>query len=378
MQRSETSLKKGGHELKHIPISQPVIGEEEIKAVVEVLRSGRLSQGDRVATFEEKFAQYVGTEYAIAVNSGTSALHVALSSLGIGKGDEVITTTFSFVSTASCILMQGAKPVFVDIDPKTYNIEPSQIEHRITERTKAIIPVHLYGQPCEINKIINVAEKYNLWVIEDCAQALGAEYHGKKVGTFGDVACFSFYPTKSITTGEGGMIVTNDERIAERARMIRNHGQRVKYIHEILGYNYRMTDIAAAIGIVQLEKLEGFIQKRISNAEYYNKNLKIKGKTFVANNVRHVFNLYTIRVRNREGLIEHLKRNDIGYGIYYPIPLHRQPKFMRFCRRSLPEAERACGEVLSIPMHPTLTEEQLKRVCDVINEWMEVNDIRHA
>jgi dTDP-4-amino-4,6-dideoxygalactose transaminase len=245
-----------------------IMNYKEIEAINEVLRSGILAQGPKVREFEEQFAEYIGTEYAVATNSGTSALHTALASLGVGKGDEVITTTFSFTSTASCILMQGAKPVFCDIDKKTFNINPDEIEKRINNRTKAIIVVHLYGQPCDMKRVMEICEDCNLTLIEDACQAHGAEYEGKKVGSFG-VGCFSFYATKNMTTGEGGMITTNDDNVAKISRMIRDHGQEERYLHAMLGYNYRMTDIAAAIGLAQLKKVERFNEQRIKNATYY-------------------------------------------------------------------------------------------------------------
>ncbi len=349
-----------------IPISKTIIGKEELKAVKEVLESGMLAQGDVVKELEDKFAAYIGVEYAIATNSGTAALHTALAAIGIKSGEEVITTSFSFFSTASCVLMQNAKPVFVDIEPRTYNINQSEIEDKISERTKAIIPVHLYGQPCKMKEIMDIAEEHNLNVIEDAAQAHGAEYDGKKVGSIGDMGVFSFYATKNIITGEGGMITTNNEKIAERARIIRNHGQRERYIHECLGYNYRMTNIAAAIGLAQLKKLDKLNERRISNARYYNKRLNAD-KPYVAPGVKHVFHQYTIRVKERDKFSEHLEKNGVGYGIYYPVPLPSQPLFNSggFFR----EAEVASKEVVSIPVHPSLSKEEVKEVVEVVNSY---------
>jgi perosamine synthetase len=349
-----------------IPISKPMIGREEIKAVKEVLESGMLAQGEVVEEFEDKFAAYIGVNYAIATNSGTAALHTALAAMGIKNGDEVITTSFSFFATASCVLMQNAKTVFVDIEPRTYNINQFEIEDKISERTKAIIPVHLYGQPCKMKEIMDIAEERNLTVIEDAAQAHGAEYDGKKIGSIGNISVFSFYSTKNIITGEGGMITTNDEGIAESARMIRNHGQRERYLHECLGYNYRMTNIAAAIGLAQLKKLDKLNERRISNARYYNKRLNAD-KPYIAPNVKHVFHQYTIRVKEREKFLEHLEKNGVGYGIYYPVTLSRQPLFNSgsFFR----EAELASKEVVSIPVHPSLSKEEVKRVAEVVNSY---------
>jgi len=349
-----------------IPISKPEIGKEEIEAVTEVLQSGMLAQGEVVEEFEDKCAAYIGTDYAIATNSGTSALHTALASVDINSGDEVITTAFSFFATASCVLMQNATPVFVDINPKTYNIDPSKIEAKLSERTRAIIPVHLYGQPCEMSEIMKIAKEHNLVVIEDAAQAHGAEYKATKVGSIGDIGVFSFYSTKNIITGEGGMITTNNEEIAERARMIRNHGQTKRYFHDCLGYNYRMTNIAAAIGLVQLKKIDMLNLKRMSNARYYGEQFNLK-KPYVSQNVKHVFHQYTIRVKDREKFIAHLERHGVGYGIYYPVPLSSQPLFDS--QDVFPEAELASNEVVSIPVNPSLKRADVEKVVKVVNSY---------
>ena len=353
-----------------IPIAKPMIEEKEIKAVEEVLKSWMLIQGPKVREFEEEFAEYIGVEYAMATNSGTSALHTALASVGIRKGDEVITPTFSFISTASCVLMQGAKPVFCDIDQKTFNINPEEIEKMITDRTKAVIVVHLYGQPCDMRHVMDICEDHDLALIEDACQAHGAEYKGKKVGSFG-VGCFSFYPTKNMTTGEGGVITTNDDKVAKMARMIRDHGQKERYLHSMLGYNYRMTDIAAAIGLAQLKRLDRLNEQRINNAMYYNGKLSNESiqKPFIAENVKHVFHQYTIRVKERDRFIAYLKAKGVGYGIYYQIPIHKQPMFSDYNKLTLPEAEHACKEVVSIPVHPALSKEELGYVAEVMNVY---------
>lgn len=349
-----------------IPISKPEIGKEEIAAVTGVLESGMLAQGEVVEEFEDKFAAYIGTDYAIATNSGTSALHTALAAQGIKEGDEVITTAFSFFATASCVLMQNATPVFVDIDPKTYNIDPALIEAKISDRTKAIIPVHLYGQPCEMREIMDIAKANNLAVIEDAAQAHGAEYKAKKVGAIGDIGVFSFYSTKNIITGEGGMITTDDEEIAERAKLIRNHGQSRRYFHDCLGYNYRMTNIAAAIGLVQLNKIDTLSLRRMSNARYYGEQLNVK-KPFVSPNVKHVFHQYTIRVKDRDKFQAHLERKGVGYGIYYPVPLPSQPLFDS--NELFEVAELASEEVISIPVNPSLKRMDVEKVVKVVNGY---------
>ncbi len=281
---------------KTIPIAKPEIREEEIKRVIEVLKSGMLAQGRMVEEFERAFAGYIGVREAIAVSNGTVALDLALKAIGIKEGDEVIVPAFTFIATANCVLFQHAKPVFADIDERTMNIDADDVLEKITDKTKAIIGVHLYGQPFDVKAISDICEDHRLILIEDAAQAHGAEYDGKGVGGFG-IGCFSFYPTKNVTTGEGGMITTDDVELAEKLRLLRNHGDAGKYNHVVLGYNYRMTDFQAAIGIEQLKKIDLLIEKRIENAEYLNKNLRDDiAKPYVMKNVRHVFNQYVVQV----------------------------------------------------------------------------------
>ncbi len=353
-----------------IPIAKTIIGEDEISAVLTVLRSGFLTQGKQVDEFEKAFAAFIGTQYAIAVNSGAAALHVALLAHGIGDGDEVITTPFTFIATANSVLYTRAKPVFADIEENTFNINPSDILERITERTKAIMPVHLYGQPCDMKKIMKIAKRYDLAVIEDACQAHGAEYEDKKVGLFG-TGCFSFYATKNMTTSEGGMITTNNKDIAVKAKMIRNVGQKERYFHEILGYNYRMTDIAAALGVCQLRKLDQFNDKRIEHARFLTQKLSgIKGLIVPHINprVKHVFHQYTVRIIedfgiSRDGLRDRLKSKDIATEIYYPLPIHRQPLYRDLgYNNHLPISEKVASEVLSLPVHSALVKEDLEYV----------------
>ena len=360
--------------LKMIPIAKPVIDEEEISAVVAVLKSGNIAQGKKVEGFEEVFAEFVGTTYAVAVNSGTAALHLALLAHGIGKGDEVITSPFTFIATANSILFTGARPVFADIEEDSFNIAPNSITGKITPRTKAIMPVHLYGQPCDMKRIMKIAQEHGLIIIEDACQAHGAEYEGKKVGSFG-TGCFSFYPTKNITTGEGGMITTNDKDIAGKARMIRNHGQIERYLHKILGYNYRMTDIAAAIGLCQLGKLGEFNNKRMRNAKFLTERLSgIKGLVppQVRPDVKHVFHQYTVRITqdfaiSRDRLRKKLLEEGIATEIYYPLPIHKQPLYQNLgYNNHLPDSEKAAREVLSLPVHASLTKEDLENIVRAI------------
>ena len=355
-------------------IAKPLIGEEEKKAVSEVLDSGMIACGPKTEEFEKKFAKYVGCKYAIATTSGTTALHLGLLSLGISKGDEVIVPSFSFIASANSILFCNAKPVFCDVNQKTFNIEVNKIENLITGKTKAIMPVHLYGQPADMRLITDIAEDYGLKIIGDACQAHGAKYNSKMIGSFGDVECFSFYPTKNMTTGEGGMITTNSEELAKKAYSIRNHGReknRWGYEHSRLGYNYRMTDIAAAIGIEQLKKLPKFNEKRRENAKYLNENLsEIKeiAIPIVLKNAEHVYHLYTIRCKDREKLIYQLKKNEVGYGIYYPKPLHFYKHLKQYAHRDLKNSEILANEVLSLPVHPALNEQDLQKIVEVVSE----------
>lgn len=364
-----------------IPISIPVMRNEEIEAIEQVLQSGMLAQGNKVAEFEQHFAQYIGTRYAIAVSSGTAALHTALLAQGIGAGDEVITTPFTFIATANSILLAGAKPVFVDIDEKTFNINVDLISAKITPRTKAILPVHLYGQACDMDSILSIVENHNLYLIEDACQAHGAEFSGRRVGTFG-IGCFSFYPTKNMTTGEGGMITTNSKEIAEKAKMIREHGRKGRYIYKMLGFNYKMTAIAAAIGICQLKKLDQFNSKRIENARFLAEDLKdVRGiiLPYVKPNVKHVFQQYTLRITedfgiSRGELKEKLKEMGIATEIYYSLPIHKQPLYKKLAYNDrFPVAEKIAKEVISLPVHPSLTRENLEYIAESLISCQEVN-----
>lgn len=360
---------------KQISIAKPIIEDEEINAVIDVMKSGMIAQGPKVAEFEQEFAEYVGAKYGVATNSGTAALHVAMLSAGLGDGDEVITTPFTFVATGNSVLYTGAKPVFVDINPETYTLDPEKIEEAITDKTKAILPVQLFGQSADMNPIMKIAKDYDLFVIEDAAQAHGATYTDtQKVGSIGDMGCFSFYPTKNMTTSEGGMITTNNEDLAEKARIYRAHGSSVKYKHDVIGYNFRMTDIGAAIGIEQLKKIDSFNEKRISNAAYLTEGLKdLKGviTPTVRDGSKHVFHQYTIRVNpeKRDQWVEFFTENGIGSGIHYPIPLYKQPLYEKLgYNQNEPITEEIASSVISIPVHPSLTTEDLDTIIKVVSE----------
>jgi dTDP-4-amino-4,6-dideoxygalactose transaminase len=353
-----------------IPIAKPNVGDEELAAIGEVLKSGMLAQGKVVEDFENKFAEYLGAKHAVATSSGTTAIHIALMAAGIKSGDEVITTPFTFYATTTPILFCGADPVFVDIDPRTFNIDPTKIEAAITEKTKAIIIVDLYGQPVDREPIMELVEKHDLVLIEDSCQAHGAEFKGKKVGNFGSAGCFSFYPTKNMTTGEGGMMVTNDEKLADRARLLRNHGQKDRYEYVIVGYNFRMTNIAAAIGVEQLKKLDNNNENRIKNARYFTDQLSENVEVpFVIPDVKHVYHQYTIKTRDRDALQKYLRDVNIGSIIYYPQPLHLFNTLKDYPHGDLSNAEDVAKQVISLPVHPGLDEEDRYRVVEGVKNF---------
>jgi dTDP-4-amino-4,6-dideoxygalactose transaminase len=351
-----------------IPVAHPIIGEEEIDAVVAVMRSGNLVQGRVVEDFERRFADIIGVRHAVAVSSGTAALHIAMLALGIGPGDEVITTPFSFVATGNAVLYTGARPVFVDIRADDFCIDPDLIESAITSRTRAILPVHLYGQAADMRAIQIIAQRHGLPIIEDAAQAHAASIDGRNVGTFG-LGCFSFYATKNVMTAEGGAITTDDDALANRLRMLRAHGAPTRYRHEILGFNYRMTDLHAAIGLVQLNRLEDLTRQRITNADYLNSRIHNVVTPRAKQGRRHVYHQYTIRVRTeRDQAARILAECGVGSGVHYPIPIHQQPLYRQLGYvDSLPVAEQASREVLSLPVHPALDRQDLDRIVAAVS-----------
>ncbi len=349
------------------------IKEELDQAVFSVLSHAKFIMGPEVKAFEEQVAKYCGTKFAIGVASGTDALLLSLRACGVGPGDEVITTGFSFFATAGVITRLGAIPVYVDIDPDTYNIAPDKIEEKITPKTKAIMPVHLFGQCADMDPIMEIAKKHNLKVVEDAAQAIGSEYKGKKAGNLSDSGCLSFFPSKNLgAAGDGGMVVTHDPKMAELVRILRVHGAKPKYYHSIVGYNSRLDTLQAAILSVKLKYLDGWTQKRREHADVYNaafKDLDIitpKEEDFNY----HIYNQYTIALKNRDRLREFLKENQIGHDVYYPVPLHLQEcyKSLGYKEGDLPVIERKAREVVSIPVYPELAEEEQSFVIETIKK----------
>ncbi|MDR3048647.1 MAG: DegT/DnrJ/EryC1/StrS family aminotransferase [Elusimicrobiota bacterium] len=361
-----------------INIAAPVIGAKERQLINEVLDSRILASGKFVEEFENKFAAYCGTKFAIANVNGTAALHTALLSCGIKAGDKVATTSFSFIATANSILFCGAKPIFVDINPDTFNINPIELEKKLKKEKniKAVIIVHLYGCPCDMDAILRLKKKYKFILIEDCAQAHGAEFNNKRVGSFGDAGAFSFYATKNMMTGEGGMVVSDSVKIVQAAKQIVNHGRAGHSQFTCLGYNFRMTNLAAAIGIAQLEQLDEWTKKRNENAAKYNdafKDLDFLQIPIIPNGYKHVFHQYTLRIKGgqRAKFMQYLKDNGVGCGIYYDTAMHRQPFYQKLGYKAglCPEAEKAAKEVVSIAVHPSLSSQDTDSVISVIKGY---------
>lgn len=377
--------------MHYIPYGRQSINEDDIKAVEEVLKSDFLTTGPKIAEFERKFADYVGAKYAVAVSNGTAALHIACMAAGIGKGDEVITTPITFAASANCALYCGATPVFADIDPVTYNISPESVESHVTERTKAIIPVHYTGQTCDMDAIHKIADKYNLIVIEDAAHAVGAEYKGKKIGSLSDMTEFSFHPVKHITCGEGGIVTTNREDLYEKLKLFRTHGitREEKFLHKVdgpwyyeqidLGYNYRMTDIQAALGISQLGRIDKFLEKRKKIAAKYDEafrdfnGIEIPKQAEYSNSAYH---LYVIKVDKsiRKALFEYLRANNIGVNVHY-IPVYTFLYYREHGYENIKceNAEKLYESIISIPIYYDLRDEEQDYVIDKIKEFMNTN-----
>lgn len=363
-----------------VPMSKPFHCEEIEQAVLAVLRSGRTINGPELKGFEQDFAAHMGTAHAVGVNSCTSALQLALLALGVGRGDEVVVPSHTAYPTIEPIHHVGARPVFADVDA-THTMDPEDFRRKITPATKAVIPVHLYGLPCDMTRITVVATEHGIPVIEDCAQAHDAVHRGRKVGTWGAMACYSFFPSKNMTVGgDGGMVVTGDPALARTVRMLRDHGREARYEHELVGFNYRMAEMQAAVGRVQLRRLDGFTAARQERAALYDERLA--GLPLVLPPRRegdsHVFHLYVVRVdgaARRDGLMEHLKSREVACNIHYPVPGHLQPGSRAagfgLDRGSLPVTERFVDGILSLPMHPTLTTEEIDAVCAAVREYLE-------
>ncbi|MDR0676775.1 MAG: DegT/DnrJ/EryC1/StrS aminotransferase family protein [Elusimicrobiota bacterium] len=362
-----------------IYLSSPDITEKEKSAVIEVLNTGIIASGPKVKEFEKRFAEFCNIKYAICVSNGTAALQAGLVASGISKGDRVITTPFTFIATANSILFCGAEIVFCDIDEKSFNLDPNKVEHILkTEKNiKAIMVVHLYGNPADMSDFEFLSKKYNIKIFEDCAQSVGATFDNKITGTFGDFGAFSFYATKNMTTAEGGMVITNSDEIDKKVRSFINHGRSGRFLHNSLGYNFRMTDIQAAIGIVQLERLNGFIEKRNDNAKFlidkleninfltlpiYDKNSRKK---------RHVFHQFTIRLnsKERDKFVSFMNENGVNVAAIYPVPVHKQTLYQKIKKYSLPIAEKIASQVVSLPVHTKLTQDDLQKIVDMIKRF---------
>ena len=365
--------------ITHVPLldlqaQYASIKEEVLASITEVFNSKQFILGEKVEELEKEIASYCHTKYAIGVSSGTDALIISLMALDISNGDEVITTPFTFFATAGAIQRVGATPVFVDIDPKTYNIDPKKIEEKITEKTKAIMPVHLFGQMADMDPIMELAKKYSLYVIEDAAQAIGSEYKGKRAGSIGTTGCFSFFPSKNLgCCGDGGIVTTNDAELAEKLRIFRVHGSKPKYYHSYVGGNFRLDPIQAAVLQVKLPLLESQHLGRQKNAEFYNKTIKKGLLPHVETYSRMIYNQYTLRFKNRDAVETTLNKATIGNAIYYPVPLHIQKCFahLGYSEGDFPESEKAAKEVISIPIYTELTHDELSYVAETINNLVE-------
>ncbi|WP_135825969.1 DegT/DnrJ/EryC1/StrS family aminotransferase [Halorussus ruber] len=360
--------------MSEIPIADPELGEREIEQVREVMESGHIADGPEVREFEEAFADFCEAERGVATSNGTTALHAAFEALDVGPGDKVVTTPFSFVASANSVRLAGAQPVFADIDPDTFNLDPAAVEEvvRREDDVAAIMPVHLYGLPADMDHLLDIADDYDLAVVEDAAQAHGAEYRGLKVGSLGDAACFSMYPTKNMTTGEGGMITTNRDDVADAAESFINHGRPPEggYEHVRTGHNFRMTSMAAAIGRIQLDRLPDYNEARRSNAAYLTDALADADVVTPTepDERRHVYHQYTVRTDDRAGLADHLEDAGVGTGVYYPTPIHELAAYEEV-DHAAPVAERTAERALSVPVHPNVSEQNLRTIASAITEY---------
>jgi perosamine synthetase len=354
-----------------INFSEMYVDDSIKKAVLRIIDSGRYIKGHELEIFEKEYAKFCSSKFGVGVSSGTSAILLSLIAAGLGKGDEVIVPSHTFIATASPVKFLGCTPVYADIDPETYTIDVDHVKKLITSKTKAIIPVHLYGHPADMNPLLEIAKDRGLFIIEDACQAHAAEYKGKKTGSMGDVACFSFFPSKNMTVaGDGGMITTNNEELAKKLSMLRDHGRKDKYIHEILGLNFRLSEIPAAVGREQLKHLPEWTEKRRKAAAKYNELLDgIVETPKEAKWAKHVYHLYVIQTHDRDGLSKYLQQQGISTGIHYPVPVHRQP-CMEAGKPNLPVTDACVDRILSLPMHPQLKNEEIEYVAEKIKEWI--------
>ena len=352
---------------KFIPVSKPSIGEEEISYITNELREGWVSIGECIPRFEEEFSKYSGSKYGVSVCNGTAALHLAIISLGIGEGDEVIVPVSTFIATANAVKMSGAKPVFVDISEDNWTIDYKKIEEKITDRTRAIIPVHLYGIPCDMDEIMEIARRNKLYVIEDCAEAHGAKYKGKMVGSFGEIGCFSFFGNKIITTGEGGMCITNNKELKNKMDLLKTHGMKKekRYWHEFFAYNYCMSNIQAALGVAQLKKIDSFIKKRKEISEKYKEFLKVKGISFIPTNPNkeNVYWMNVILTDKKDEIVSKLKENNIDSRPFF-YPINKMPPY--FSNEKFPVAEKFNKKGINLPSYTDLSYEDINKICEII------------
>jgi perosamine synthetase len=364
---------------RKIPLGFPQFDDEMAEAALNALRNERFVLGEDVCKFEEEFARYIGTKYAVSTSSGTNALQISLLVLGISHSDQVITSSFSFIASANAVLHAGANPVFADINPETFNVDPGKIEPKINKQTKVLLPVHLYGYPCEMDEITRLADEHELSVVEDACQAHGALYRGQKAGAVGNIGCFSFYPSKNMTVcGDGGMIVTSDEDTAKLAAKLRDCGRKTRYEHDMIGYTSRLNTVNAAIGRVQLKRLDEWNRMRIQNASTYDKlladNDSVKTPPKGNANVKPVYHLYVIKARKRDKLNEWLNEKGIQCGVHYPLPIPLQPIYKQLFKFELgdyPVSESVSQSCLSLPMFPSLTKAEIERVCEEIHRFYE-------
>lgn len=366
-----------GNPVKTIPISKVEISDDEIRMVADVLRSGHLIAGEKCAEFEKKFAEYTGAKYAVTLNSGTSALYLAYRML-LKPGDEVLVPSFTFFATASMVVAAGARPVFCDVDPETFTIDLEDMERKYSPKVKALAPVHIFGNPCKMDDIIDFAQEKKLFIIWDAAQAHGTHYKGRDVGSFNDIACYSFYPSKNMTTGEGGMLTTNNEEYDKTLRLLRSQGQPKKYYHTMIAYNFRLTDFQSAIGIGQLAKLQGWVDQRRGNAHILREGLKGLEKIFIQKEQttgKHSYHQFGVQLKDlrgsviRDKFVVRLKEKGIMAGTHFPIPLHQQPIFREmFGNITLPKSEAIAQNIITLPAHPYLTREDLDTIVGAFHD----------